>query len=793
MLANYFKIIIRTFLKNRIYTLINISGLTSGMTVFILIMVYVNYEFSFDQYHEKKDRIFRIVKQDKDNFYQGDNRFAVTPAPLAPTIMEEFPEVESATRFLSRGNVLMGVGEESFLESIHATDHETFDIFTFEYLSGNPELFLKEKYSAIITQSIARKYWGDQDPIGKTIRYRDEHEFTIGGIIKDMPKNSHFTMDIILDYVTVMEVDNRQIDRWNNSSFFTYFLLAENSDADALEAKFPALRDKYTEDKLDEDGQDTRFYFQEFAKIHLHSNILFDIAPPTDAKKLYIYSTIALLILLIACINYMNLATAHATKRAKEVGIRKVVGAFKHNLMLQFLGESLLLTFVALIISVTIIWMILPIFSQFVDRELTINFVQNPQLIIILLTTSILVGIISGSYPAFALSNYKPIRVLKGNFKKGAEGAKLRNILVIIQFAISGILIIGTLIVSEQLNFIQNKEMGYNRDQIVILRIRDRDFRKKLPVFKEELRKIPGVLNVASSTSLPNNISSSNHARWPGKPEDVEIIIYTASADFNFVDLYGLEIAEGRNFSKEFGDDNGAILINESAAKALGWEDPIGRELITWSNDTSKIVGILKDFHQHSLHLEIMPLQLFYNDIQIYVSVKIADDDMQNTIASIQDTKESFSIKFPFDYSFFDEVFDKAYISEQKTGKLVNWFTGLTILISCLGLYGLASYTAEQRIKEVGIRKVLGASITKIVVLLSKNFTVLVLISFLVSAPIAYFLMMNWLEDFAYHIELSMVTFLGTLVIMIFVAWGTVGYRTFKAANANPVNSLKDE
>ena len=478
------------------------------MTVFILITVYVNYEFSFDQYHEKKDRIYRIVKQDKDNFYQGNNRFAVTPAPLAPTIMEEFPEVESATRFLRNRNVLIGIGEESFLESVvHATDHETFDIFSFEYISGNPESFLKDKYSAVITETIAKKYFGIHDPVGKTLLYRNEHEFTIVGIIKDMPKNSHFRMDIMLDYVSVMEVDKRQIDRWNNNSFYTYFLLAENGDPEALEAKFPALRDKYTNDKLDEDGQDTRYYFQEFTKIHLHSDILFDIAPPNDIKKLYIYSTIALLILLIACINYMNLTTAYATKRAKEVGIRKVVGAFKHHLMLQFLGESLLLTFVALIISVIIIWLILPVFSQFVDRELTINFVQNPRVIIILFTTCIFVGILSGSYPAFALSTYKPITVLKGNFSRGAEGSKLRNILVIIQFTISGILIISTLIVSKQLSFIQNKQMGYNRDHVVIMNIRDRDLRKRLPVFKEELKKITGVINVASSTSLPNNIS----------------------------------------------------------------------------------------------------------------------------------------------------------------------------------------------------------------------------------------------------------------------------------------------
>ena len=350
----------------------------------------------------------------------------------------------------------------------------------------------------------------------------------------------------------------------------------------------------------------------------------------------------------------------------------------------------------------------------------------------------------------------------------------------------------ATLIVTQQLTFIQNKDMGYNREHIVTLELNDWDLVGKMPVFKEELRKVPGIINVASSSNFPNYISSSNDIKWPGKPEEINWAIYTGHVDFDFIDLYDIEIVKGRNFSIEAGDDRGAVLINEASARSLGWDDPIGRELSNW-RDTCTIVGIMKDFHQHSLHQEIMPLQLFFNDYQRDVSIKISGNNIEETLAGIKKTKEIFSDKYPFTYAFFDDEFDKAYKAEQKTGKLAKWFTIITIIIACLGLYGLAAFTAEQRIKEVGIRKVLGASVYHLIYMLSKDFTWPVLISFLISAPITYFSMQKWLGDFAYHIEISIFTFLVTLIIMILVAWLTVSYRTFKAANSNPVNSLTDE
>jgi putative ABC transport system permease protein len=791
MLSNYLKIITRNFFKNKSYTLINIVGLSAGMVVFLLIMAYVNYEFSFDQYHENTSRIYRVVQEQKDNYFMGKNQFGVTPAPLGPVLMEEYPEVELATRILKGHNTLIGNGEESFPEpGVYGVDTETFGIFTFEYVRGNPDVFLTEKYTVVISESIARKYFDKEDPIGQTLLYRNKHEFKIVGIVKDMPKNSHFIMNIMFHYESIMELNDSRLDYWNSNSYYTYILLNEKGDPKALEAKFPALRDKYTDDKLDKHGQESRYFLQRFDKIHLYSNINFDIAPSTDVNKLYIYSTVAVLILLIACINYMNLATAQATRRTMEVGIRKVAGARKHQLIIQFLGESFALTILSLLLSIAIILIVMPSFAQFVDLDLSLNIKENPQWVLILLLTCLVVGFISGSYPALRLSSFVPIIVLKGGYNKGTRGYTFRNILVIGQFAISGALIIGAIIVANQLRYIQNTDMGYSRDQTIILRIRDVE-RKKIPILKEELRKISGVLGVASSMSLPNNISSSTHAKWPGMPKETELQIYSCGIDYDYIDLYDIEIIEGRNFSRELDKGKGAFLINESAAKALKWDNPLEHELIR--GDTGRIVGIMKDFHQHSLHLEIKPLQFFLDDSRRTISVKIAASDIQNTIAMIKNTKESFSSKFPFDYEFFDEVFDNAYRSEQKIGKMANWFTGLTILIACLGLYGLASFTTEQRIKEVGIRKVLGASVSKIMYLLSKDFTVLVVISFLISVPIAYFAMDRWLDNFAYHIDFDLITFISTMAIMVAVSWATVGYRTFKAANADPVKSLRDE
>ena len=795
MIRHFFKIILRTILRSKIYTLINIAGLSTGMVVFILIMLYVRYEYSVDGYHENKDRIYRIAKQQIGNMYLGDDRFAVTMEPLGPTVKTEFPEVERSTRICRTWNVLIRTGEKTHLEPlVFGIDPDAFRMFTFEYLGGNPENFLNDRYSVVITESIAKKYYGDLDPIGQTLEYEDKQEFKVAGVIRDMPLNSHFRMDIILPFRTLLEITNStyNIDNWENSSYYTYIMLTRGSDAAALEDKLPAMWDKYAGDKDDLHASPTRFFLQQFSRIHLHSDIHFDLAATVDIKQLYIYETIAILILLIACINYMNLASARAALRAKEVGIRKLTGASRYDLIMQFLGESTLITFCSLAISLLVIALILPYFEQFIELNLSIDLLQNPGLLMILLLLCLVVGLVSGSYPAFMLSSFKPVSVLKGSFIKTGGGARLRNGLVIAQFTISGCLIISSLMITRQLHFIQNKDMGYRRDHILTFRLIDEELINKLPVLKEELNKIPGVRQVASSTSLPNYISSNTGIQWPGKPEDVAWSIYTGRIDDDFINLYDIKIVEGRNFSLETDRPGKAVLINESAARALEWDNPIGRELINWK-DTARIVGIMKDFHQHSLHQAIMPLQLFLSDKEWYLSVRITGEDMPYTLAAIKNTKDAFSNTYPFNYTFFNDEFNKAYMKEQKTGRAAGWFTVITIIIACLGLYGLAAFTAEQRIKEVGIRKVLGAPVLQLVYMLSRDFTYPVIISFLLAVPVAYFFMNRWLSDFAYHIPVNITVFLITFTGMVVLAWLTVGYRTLRVANSNPVNSLKEE
>jgi putative ABC transport system permease protein len=795
MIRHYFKIILRTALNSKIYTLINVAGLSSGMVVFILIMLYVRYEYSVDSYHENKHRIYRIAKQEIGNMYLGDDRFAVTMAPLGPAVKAEFPEVERSARIVIRWNVLIHTGDNTHLEpTVYGIDPDAFSMFTFEYLYGNPDNFLKDKYSAVITESIARRYFEGKEPLGQTIQFEDKGELKVVGVIKDMPVNSHFRMQVMLPYETLLELTNsiQYLDNWESSSFYTYIMLTKGSDPDQLEAKFPAMWEKYTASIDNLDPSTTRFFLQPFSKIHLHSDIHFDLGATVDIKQLYIFQTIAILILLIACINYMNLASARAALRAKEVGVRKVTGASRHDLIVQFFGESILIAFSSLVISLLIVALIFPYFEQFTELDLSVNLVQNPGLLFFMILLCLVVGFVSGSYPAFMLSSFRPIMVLKGNYIKTAGGARLRSGLVIAQFAISGCLIISSLIITRQLQFIQNKDMGYQREHIITFRVIDQELIKKTPVLKEALNKIPGVMKVATSTSLPNYISSNTGARWPGKPDDVEWSIYMGRVDNDFINLYDIQIVDGRNFSTELDLPGKAVLINESAARALGWDNPIGRELINWK-DTARIVGVMKDFHQHSLHQSIMPLQLFYSEKEWYISVRISGNNVQQTLAEIQKTKESFSDIYPFDYTFFDDEFNKAYKKEERTGKAAEWFTVITIIIACLGLYGLATFTAEQRIKEVGIRKVLGAPLSQLVYMLSRDFTYPVIISFLLAVPVAYYFMDRWLSDFAYHIRINFQIFMITFAGMVILAWLTVGYRTFKVANSNPVDSLKEE
>lgn len=795
MLLNHIKTSLRSLKKSKSYALLNLLGLTSGLVVFILITLYTTHEFSFDNYHEKVDRIYRLYKEDQGNFYQGTNKYAVVPTPLAPAMKRDYPEVEEITRVNSYSNTVMKVGEEVFLESkIHTADPAVFDLFSLEIIAGDKNSILQGPDAMVISESVAMKYFNRLDVIGEVIRFRDNYPFKVTGVIRDMPKNSHFVMDIILNFEGIIsELDGRErMEKWSNSSYYSFILLAEGADSEALQSKMPELRARYADDPVDEDGQESLYYLQPMADVHFTQDVNFDIAPSADRQALYIYIAIALMILVIAGINYINLATARALNKTREIGIRKVIGAERSSLIAHFMIESGLLVFTALILSIGVLLLVMSSFSAFIDKEITLDF-SSAQLWLLLMSLAGGMTLLSGIYPAWMLARFKPIAALKGKGRAGKGNAVFRNILVVFQFAVSCLLILGATVLTEQLNFIQNMDTGYSRDQVIVVGVRDRGVRDQLDVFKEELKRIPGVKKVASSNSLPNNFSSNSGAHWVGQKEEERVVLYTNTADYDFVDLYELELVAGRNFDPNIATDETAILLNESAVKALGWENPVGRQMMRWWGDTGRVVGVLKDFHVHSVHLEIEPIQIFQRSGQFNVSIKVEGGNVDQTIKAIEAKYQSFDPVYPFDYNFLDDIFDRAYLSEMKTAQLANWFTGLAILIACLGLYGLAAHKVQHRIKEVGVRKVLGASVPNLLGLLSKDFAMLLMIAFLVAAPVAYFVMDGWLNDFAYHIDISLITFLIALVLIVVVAGLTVGYRTYSAAVRNPVESLRDE
>ncbi len=793
MLLNQIKIILRSLRRSKSYSFLNILGLTSGLVVFILITLYTSYEFSYDGYHENKERIFRVYQEQKGNVYLGSDKFAVTAAPMAAALMADHPEVAYATRFNDYSNILIKANDEVILESaVYSTDPETFKMFTFDVLHGDISNFLVEKNTAVLTESIAIKYFGKTDVLDEVIHFRNEHPMRVVGVIKDMPENSHFVMDVILQYVSVMELDERNMTRWGNNSYHTYLMLNEGANVETLQSKMPELRAKYSDDPIDEDGQSTLFTLQPLPEVHFTQGVNFDIAPSSDPQKLYIYLGIAFMVLIIAGINYVNLATARSINRTKEIGIRKVVGARSQSLVFQFLLESFLLVFLSLLLSVLILLFVLPAFSQFVDRPLALDFTA-PELWLFLLGLALGLSILAGLYPSWILTSFKPVAALKGKGEIRQRGGLFRNVLVVFQFAISSGLIISATVLSEQLSFIQNADMGYARDQIIVLNIRGQTFRNQMGVFNDEIRKVPGVISVAGSSSLPNNISSSTNARWPGKDQEINIPIYTGSVDYDFFGLYELEFVAGGAFRRGVESDKQGTILNEAAVKAMGWDEPIGQQYITQNGDTGRVIGVLKDFNQHSLHLDISPLQLFYRERHGRISVKIAGDSFKKTVTSIEDVYNGFGSEYPFDYNYFDDIFDRAYLSEMKTAELARWFTGLTILVACLGLYGLAAHKVQQRVKEVGVRKVLGASVPRILALLSRDFVKLLLVAFLIAAPVAYYIMDGWLNGFAFHISIDAFTIVITLLMMILVAGLTVGYRTYRAAVRNPVEALREE
>ena len=795
LFSNYFKIALRNIKKYKSYSFINILGLSIGMASFILIFLFVQSELSYDTYNKNYNNIYRVVGRFLGHSHSGVNEIALTRGPVGPLMKSEIPEVINYTRISTMNDVKIFSNDKGFdEEEIYFVEPSFFDIFTFNLVSGELSSFSDNPFSVIITKRAAKKYFGDSSPVGKVINLKKEQDFTVAGVIENMPFNSHFNMDIIFTLDAYIRMTREDFTDWHSYPCYTYVLFREGTDYKKVDEKLKILTEQYA--PKSHGHASSELFLQPIKDIHLYSQMIAELSTNGDIETIYTFSSIAILILLIACINYMNLATARSTNRKREVGIRKTIGATRFQLIKQFFSESVILSIIALALAYIIVLLVIPSFNDYVGRKISASVADNLTLVIGLTALIFFVGMFAGSYPALYLSSFNPAKILKNEFEGRRIKLFLRNLLVVLQFGISIILIISTVVIKGQLGFILSSDVGYKKDQIITIDLYDAEETQTLAPLKNELMSNSNILNVSSSTYPPNAIGNQTEFDWVGKPADLELPAYCGSIDYNFIDLYNIKITKGRNFSQEYSSDAaGAFLINETAEKLLSWENPIGRELIHWSGKKGKIVGVMKDFNFSPLHLKIEPLYLFLdpNFRNYLLSVNVSGLNLPGTIKFIEEKFNTIYPKYPFKYEFFDEAFSNAYKTEQDMGNGFSVFSLIAIFISCLGLLGLASFTAESRTKEIGIRKVMGARISEISYQLIKDFIKWVLVANIVAWPVAYYFMNNWLQDFAYRSELTIWIFLLSGVIALGIACVAVAYQAIRAASANPVKSLRYE
>jgi putative ABC transport system permease protein len=805
MLQNYFKIAWRNLVRNRAFSAINIVGLAIGLASCMLISLYVLDELSFDRYNEKADQIVRVVL--RGTMQGGKMNEAHVMPPTAQAIKADYPEVVASTRLRQGGFPTVIIGDKQYSDDKLAfADSNFLDIFTLPLLKGDQKTALLQPHNIVITEKLAAKYFGSSDPIGKTLFFKGENEpYKVTGVIEKVPENSHFHFDI---FATMSGWADSRSPSWMTSEYFTYLQLAKGYDYKKLEAKLPQTVDKYMAPQLKKamgvsmaefrkGGNNLGLYLQPLTDIHLHSDFGYDLGNNGDIKYVYIFGAIAIIMLVIACINFMNLSTAGASKRAREVGVRKVMGSEKKELVWQFLLESVLLTSIALVLATVFGYLALPLFNELSGKNLTVRFTAIPYLLPQLLLFGLAVGVLAGSYPAFFLSSFKPIAVLKGRLVSDRKSISLRSGLVVVQFFISITLIIGTTVVYQQLKFIQNKKLGYNKDQVLV--IDSWALGKNQEVFKSELMNDPRVVDVSFSSYIPAGPSyNNNYMVYPDDKNTQLVKTLRYDVDANYIPTLGMEMAAGRNFSKEFGNDSSGVIINETAAAMLGWKkDAIDRTITNTNNEgargTFRVIGVVKDFHFRSLHERITPLVMVLTKEAGTMLVKIRTKDVKGMLASTESLYNGFKPEQPFRYSFLDERFNSVYKAEQKTGQILGIFAGLTIFVASLGLFGLATFTAQQRTKEIGVRKVLGASIGSIVTLLSAEFLKLVLIALVLAVPAAWYVMNKWLQDFEYKIGIEWWVFALAGLLAVVIALLTVSYQSIKTALIDPVKSIRME
>jgi putative ABC transport system permease protein len=798
MLKNLLTITLRNIVKEKTYSIINILGLTIGITCSLLLLMYILDELSYDRYHKNAANIYRIVS----NIKEPDNAFtwAVAQIPLADELHNNYPEVKNTVRFFDTPRTLYKNGEKQFYEeSFFLTDSTVFNMFTYDFIEGDPNAALDRPFSIVLTYETAKKYFGDAEGIvGRSIQNQQGEEFNVTGVIKDVPLNSHFRFDALISRSTRAQLQGG--DSWGNFGVYTYILLPPGYDLRKMYASLDKILKEKVNPIFEPVGIKINYELQRIVDIHLYSKIQDEAEGGGDISYIYIFGVVAAFMLIIACINYMNLATARSANRAKEVGIRKVMGSQRRQLVFQFITESAGLALIALAFSLILIYLLLPFFNDLANKSLPFTYLIQPIVLFSLFGVVIFVGVVGGSYPAFYLSGFNPVSVLKGKLAARGGSVVFRKVLVVLQFSISIFMLISTLIVFDQLNFLRSKDLGFDKEQIIRMELSGRDLRKNAQVLADNLKQNPNILRVGMADTSPGfsigkllfKVEDND-----GKMVDRGVDLFTA--DYDYIDALGMTIVQGRNFSRDvISDTTYAVLVNEAMVKRMTWQNPLGKKFMIYGEQGAverRVVGVVKDYHQNSLYDPIEPLMIFLGKNVRYVFAKIKAGDLKNSIASIEKNWKAVNPNNPFEYDFLDQDFNSQYKADEKRSLIFTVFSSLTIIIACLGLLGLAAFTTAQRTKEIGVRKIIGASVNGLVMLVSKEFFFLVGIGTLVAFPVAWYFTNTWLQNFAYRIELEgeWLTFILSAVLALVITFLTVGFHVIRAASANPVHALRDE
>lgn len=812
MIKNYLKIALRNILKNKGYAFINISGLAIGMGVCLLIAVWVMDELSYDRHHPNSDRIYRIVSHSEIG---GVTRnYSMSPPALAPAMASDLPEVEGFVRIFNagndRGSFKVAYQDRHFEDSgIYFADPGYFKLFNHEFIRGNPQKALTEPKQMVIVESVARKLFGDEDPLGKPIKINDQFDQVISAVIKDTPTNSHFRFKYMFSIATLEKRIRDYFDtHWIGFQPWSYILVKENVKTGFIQGKLNRLFEKHSGEELKRQGINRSYSLQKLTDIHLTSHLEYEIGENGNMVYVYLFSIIAIFVLLIACINFINLSTARSTKRAREVGVRKVFGAHQKQLIFQFLGESLLMSVLAMGLGIVIFNSVLPLFNDTTGKTILLQDLGSGGVVFGIFGMILFSGILAGSFPAFVLSSFKPVKVMKGNLSGGRGEPLLRKSLVVFQFSISIFLIIGTIFIYNQLQFMRHKNLGFDKSQLMVIRNQNPDLDKNRSALKAELLRHQDVESVSFSNNVPGRMASDPVYHPEGKPAGETHRLSAFFVDHDYLKTFKIDLLKGRDFSETFpADADEAAIINETLANNIGWGmDAVGKRITEIRDDVPvgdndlrgkaerRIIGIIKDFHHQSLRYKVTPTVLLINKGFFgFITLKVSGTHIDRTILSLRETWKKFDSKRPMNFYFLDQHLDQLYCSEERTGTLFLYFACLAIFVGCLGLFGLASFTAEQKFKEIGIRKVLGCSVPGVVSLLTRSFAKWVILGNLIAWPAAYFVLKRWLQNFAYQTPLSPEVFVFASLLALIIALMTVIYQSLRAALSNPVDAIRNE